>query len=193
LRGCGPIDGSVSLTAASASASAAALQNKKSPPRHVATQPGHRTEPRPESPSEDPPPPPFLPSSPTPHPPLSAPARRKEGSEILLPCAIIPTDRRRHGLPVTRRWRRGEAGGRWEGAGGRRQRSSEREEERLKAATGNRSATPPLPPSPLLLLPQLAPTRLPPPPPPPPWVPPAAAMGTPHQSLQPPLCPWAMS
>ncbi|TNN65432.1 hypothetical protein EYF80_024373 [Liparis tanakae] len=77
----------------------------------------------------------------SPHPPprthLSPPRPegRKEGSEILLPCAIIPTDRRRYGLPVTRRWRRGEAGGRWEGAGGRRQRSSEREEERLKAAT----------------------------------------------------------
>lgn len=42
-RGCGPIDGSVSLTAASA-ASAAALQNKKWPPRPATTQPAHRTE-----------------------------------------------------------------------------------------------------------------------------------------------------
>ncbi|KAJ4948469.1 hypothetical protein JOQ06_020003 [Pogonophryne albipinna] len=68
-----------------------------------------------------------------------------------------------------------------------RTRSSEREKERLK--TGNRSATITVSAattttaasSDTLLLP------------PPPWVPPAAAMGTPHQSLQPPLCPWAMS
>ncbi|KAK2922199.1 hypothetical protein Q8A73_001684 [Channa argus] len=41
----------------------------------------------------------------------------KGGSEIPLPCAIFPTDRRRYGLPVKRRWWRGEAGVRAVGGG----------------------------------------------------------------------------
>lgn len=102
LRGCGPIDGSVSLTAAAASASAAAaLENKKSRPRPAATQPAHRTEQGAEPPSGDPP----------------SLLGLKEGSEIPLPYAVVRTDRRRYGLPVKRRWWRAEAGGRAVGGG----------------------------------------------------------------------------
>lgn len=162
--------------------------------RRLAPQPNSRprlTERRPEPPLGDPHPP-APPSSST----SSSLPGLKEGKEVLLPRVIIPSerasDRRRHGLPVKRRRWRGEAGGRAVG-GGRRQRSSKREKERLKP--GTKAPHPPLPPPPplllLLLLPQLAPSPLPPPPPP--WVPPATVMGTPHQMLQPPLCPWAMS
>lgn len=163
--------------------------------RRLAPQPNSRprlTERRPEPPLGDPHPPAPPSSSSTSSSSLPG---LKEGKEVLLPRVIIPSerasDRRRHGLPVKRRRWRGEAGGRAVG-GGRRQRSSKREKERLKP--GTKAPHPPLPPPPplllLLLLPQLAPSPLPPPPP---WVPPATVMGTPHQMLQPPLCPWAMS
>ncbi|CAL8368876.1 unnamed protein product [Gadus morhua 'NCC'] len=49
-RGCGPIDGSISLTAAesaAAAAAAAALGNKEPPPRPAATNSPHRTHTRP--------------------------------------------------------------------------------------------------------------------------------------------------
>ncbi|KAI9533823.1 hypothetical protein NQZ68_019906 [Dissostichus eleginoides] len=79
---------SAHLNAASASAAAAQPEESASPRSQQQTQPG----------------PPSLPGL-------------KEGSDIPLPCAIIPTDCWRYELPVKRRWWRGEAGGRAVGGG----------------------------------------------------------------------------